>query len=230
MDEADSLADQLASIARLTEAQVSRTINSISAENPPLQRFLQGCLHIDPAFRKPARKLLATGYISGDISTQKMADRGQDMDRVESKLNDIHEVQQNQHKEVMMGIETLGDRIEAVRRTVVNLEQSQVPCIFTVEMIVETRPSTEQSKNMFRRLGTMLDPRRSLRAVKQAIDDLKGQRMMLQLLCQYTYQPVGHGYVIRAPTDTLPVSFSHTVRLSVGSLVILVCNSYCFYA
>jgi hypothetical protein len=209
-DEADSLADRLASIARLTEAEVGRTIKSISAGNAPLQRFLQGCLQIDPDIRETTRKLLAKGYISGDTATQKMADHGQDMDRFESKLNNIQEVQQDQHREVMTGISVLGDRIEAVRRTVINLEQSKVPCIFTVEMMVESGqppPDTAQSKGLLRRLGTMLDPRRPLRAVRQAIDDLKGQRMMLQLLCQYTYEPVGHGYVIRAPKETLPVRF-----------------------
>jgi hypothetical protein len=203
VDKADDLPGKLASIARLNQPDVDRKIRAIGQGNKQLKRFLKSCLQIDPIERQSARKLLRRGYISGDNTTQALVDRDHKSDRVLEKINIIHETQ----LDLKAGITNLEARIEAVRHTVINLQQALVPCIFTVEMVIDStrQPDTTQTRSRLGRFFQMLDPRKSLGAVKKAIDDLKGHQLKLHLLCQYTYEPVGHGYLIRAPKETLPV-------------------------
>ena len=201
LPESDNLPTKLGPIAALTEADVSAAVRRAGVrDGTQLASFLERCLAIEPAQRASVQELMASGFISGASSTQSVRDGGAAMKSISLTLSTI----QDDVKDIKVQLPKVLSGIEAVRATIVNLEQSPVPLVFAIEMVPRTQGARGSAAGFERRFKAIFNAANKMEAVQAALDDLDCSSMTLRLLCQYTWEPVGAGYPIPQPRDTVP--------------------------
>ena len=227
---------KLAPLCKLTQLDVTAVLRKAAVpEGGELESFLigargsPGCLAIEPRARATIRQLMAKGWISGGHHTQINREGVGAVREISEKMDGIAEevgqVNMNMQK-VHVALLDVRERIEAVRKTVVNMDAVQIPMIFTLELCSSDADNADEvnlqeAKSLFDRFGEMLRPTNTLKSVQESIDGLRGPKLKLRLLCQYTWEPVGEGYEIRAPRDNVPRLLP---LLSVGLKGLRVCN------
>jgi hypothetical protein len=133
------------------------------------------------------------------------------MQKMEKKLDDIqegqHDILEGQQR-IEGAVLDLSQRIEAVRKTVVNLDAEQVPMACRLELCpkdtAEVTISHTEARSLFDRLRDLFKKTNDLNSVQDHIDKLGGQKLKLRLLCQKTWEPVGVGYELDTPRDQVP--------------------------
>jgi hypothetical protein len=129
----------------------------------------------------------------------------QTMQAIDEKLDSVAEGVQR----IEGAILDIKERIEVVRQTMINLDAEQIPLIFTLALEPKDKHrghtvSDGVAKSLFGRFRQMLERHNPLSAVQSHLDAFRGQRLKLQLLCQYTWEPVGDGFELRAPREEIP--------------------------
>ena len=195
--DAEDLPPKLASLATLRQHDIEATLAKAGIkQGEQFHSFLRSCLEIEPNQRATARKLLSSGYITGDSATQVVRATGGALMRIESGQHEIIE----QLDAIQAHLANVTKGIEVVRQTIINMDASTVPLIFVIEADVSER-------NVDTRLGCfarIFDTNSRLQNVKEAIDELQPRTMTLKLVCQYTWEPVGDGYTIQQARETVP--------------------------
>ena len=220
LGEGEDLPSLLAPIAALTEADVNAAlVRAGVAKGSALASFLigdrgvPGCLVVQPGKRATVTQLQSKGWISGNYNTQISRDGVGDIKQLAQKV-DAHalkmEVISEDMQEVKGELLNVRQRVEAVRKTILNLHDEQVPLIFTLELCPKDDAesmivSDEQARSLFGWLKGMFSRSNDLISVQSNIDKLRGrQKLKLRLLCQYTWEPVGEGYELDAPRVMVP--------------------------
>jgi hypothetical protein len=202
--DAGDLAARLWPIAALADGDVQAAMLRAGVKpGSQLASFLSRCLAIEPAQRATAADLHASGWISGASATQFVRDGGAAMRDVSSTLTTIQSNIRDVHadvKDIKGQLTKVLSGIEAVQRTIVNLDSSRIPLIFCIE-ITPRDPSDARWES---RLKAVFSAGSALAAVQAAVDDMDAGTFTLRLLCQYSWEPVGAGYRIQAPRDSVP--------------------------
>ena len=210
----DDSASKLAPLASLTDTDVRAVVERANVQiGSQLYSFLvgdsrtPGCLAVRPEQRAKIQDLRSKGWISGNAVTQVHRDGvGHVRDSIQAmdvKLDSVAEGVQR----IEGAILDMKERIEVVRKTIVNLDSEQVPLVFTLSLGPPngTAPiSDDEAKGLFGRFSQILQKHNPLTTVRDHLDALKGQKVNLRLLCQYPWEPVGEGYEIRAPRQEVP--------------------------
>jgi serine/threonine protein kinase len=136
--DADDLMAKLQPIAALTDGDVQAALLRAGVKSgSQLASFLSRCLAIEPAQRATAMELHASGWISGASATQFVRDGGAAMRDVSSTLTTIQSDIRDVHadvKDIKGQLTKVLSGIEAVQRTIVNLDASPIPLIFCIEI------------------------------------------------------------------------------------------------
>eukprot|EP01043_Picozoa_sp_COSAG02_P039319 COSAG02_NODE_3096_length_7380_cov_36.086910_2_plen_796_part_00 len=213
LGDGDDMHSKLSPLALLTDAKVRQVVEHAGIQTgSQLFSFLvgdnrtSGCLVVEPGQRAKIQDLRSKGWISGNAATQVHRDGVghvvQTMQAIEEKLDSVAEGVQR----IEGAILDMKERIEAVRKTIVNLDSEQVPLVFTLSLCPASDRvvSVEEAKGLFGRFSQILHKHNPLHTVRDHLDALKGHRLKLRLLCQYTWEPVGEGYELRAPLQEVP--------------------------
>ena len=115
-----------------------------------LESFLKKCLSVGLAARASSvGELVASGFISGAAATQFVRTAGGKMDQLNNKLDalteDVGYVKRNIDS-VVRSLADIEQGVEAVRKTVINLDKSSIPMIFIIELPPETDNTADQMK------------------------------------------------------------------------------------
>jgi hypothetical protein len=108
--------------------------------------------------------------------------------------------------------------IEVVRTTMVTLDKSTIPSVFIIQLdgsmktevierlkAGEVNGMTQKAKqSLLGRFKAIFCASAPIEAVQGAVDSFATKDLRLRLICQYTWQPVGEGYVIKAPRKSVP--------------------------
>ena len=191
----------LSALAALSQDEVAQVLAASGKVKPAsqLESFLQKCLAVEPSKRAgSAMEMKSSGWLSGASATQFVRDGSDKMDAMHRKVDAMHEEMSDSFQDLKISLGAITRGLEAVRKTIVNLDSSPVPCVFLVEM---PTPEDKDSvgKQMSRGLGTLkriFNPRSTKDQVQQAV---AGKSLTLRLICQATGEPVGDGYVIKDP-------------------------------
>ena len=129
---------------------------------------------------------------------------GSKLDKISNKLDDIHDDVQTGFEDLNAQLQSVQQRIEVVRRTIVNLDTSSIPLIFVVEQPSPPAPRSDH-ESILRRgaefLKKLFDPNQS---IQEKMRTVKGKTLSLRLVCQLNGQPVGPEYAIKNPEKVVP--------------------------
>ena len=212
----DGMRSKLSPLSSLTDAKVCEVVEDAGIQKgSQLHSFLvgdnrtPGCLTVRPDRRATIQNLRSKGWISGNHATQVHRDGVghvvQAMHSIDEKLETVAEGVTR----IEGAILDMKERIDAVRKTIVNMDSEQVPLVFMLSLCppvdAERRVvSDEEAKGLFGRFSQIFQKNNPLHTVRDHLDALKGHKLKLRLLCQYTMEPVGDGYELRAPRQEVP--------------------------
>lgn len=117
-------------------------------------------------------------------------------------------------EEILGAIDMLGDLI-------INLDGQSIPLVFSIIPEPTTDPSilealhdptnatkvkkaTGAANGLFGKFKGLFDTESSLETAGNLVTEYSERPMRLHLLCQKTWKPVGEGYVIKTPRETVP--------------------------
>ena len=216
LGDGDDLESKLAPLAGLTDDDVSQVLEQANIPSKsPLESFLfgdqlnPGCLRVRKQRRATVQALRQKGWITLNAGTQVRREGvGQvvsGLQAIEEKVDMVAESQQRMEGAIL----SLRERVEVVRKTIINLDAEQVPLVFVLELCPTpedggAQVSESEAKSLFGRFSQMLQRNNPLDAVKRQLDGLKGKKVKLRLLCQCTWKPVGEGYELHAPREDVP--------------------------
>ena len=199
--------DGVEPLASLTQEDVQKVLKKSGKvkKNSQLESFLLKCLSVDVADRASrVSELQESGWISGGDKTQFGRTSMGKMDKMDSKLDDLKEDVEGVLEGVeglQIGMSDIKHGVEAVQKTVINLDRSPIPTNFVIELPPDGSDNVQaQMKAGVQTLQRVFSPNSTKRQVQEAV---KGKSLTLRLVCQATGAPVGDGYVIQDP-DYVP--------------------------
>eukprot|EP01045_Picozoa_sp_COSAG04_P008881 COSAG04_NODE_501_length_13363_cov_9.158137_9_plen_1203_part_00 len=214
---AETGVEKLASLTQDDVHNALRQSGKVKSKSQ-LESFLLKCLSVNVGDRaKQVSELQLSGWISGGATTQFVREGGDKINQMGAKLEVMHEDMDAGFQDLKVSIGDVKQGVEAVRKTVVNLDKSEIPAVFVIEPATSLKDSVieqlkngevgaaeEEVKGMFARFKSVFDAESPMDKVQTAVDEFSAKKMTLRLVCQATGQPVGEGYEITAPRETVP--------------------------
>jgi serine/threonine protein kinase len=153
-------------------------------------------------------QVLQHPFIAGESIMDKLNEIGRDVQAIGKQLD-----------KVQAGV-------EVVRKTIVNLDKSPVPTMFIIEPHSKLAGEIQADMNTgeidaaatkvsgffapFKQIFAAAGPGGSKETVLEAVESaiqsnvFDEQKLVLRLVCQYTWEPVGDGYEVTAPREFIP--------------------------